>query len=71
MLTVVLLVVPSVFGLLLWNSFRTNRARTRAGIGYAPPSGVERWVDDAEGAGEEDTPDKSTGTNGPRPTDEA
>ena len=66
MLTVVLLVVPSVFGLLLWNSFRTNRARPRAGIGYAPPSGVERWVDDGQGTGA-----GAGGTEGPRPTDEA
>ena len=53
MLTVVLFVVPAVFGLLLWNSFRSNRVRTRKGAGYAPPSGVERWVDESdEGSGE-------------------
>jgi hypothetical protein len=48
MLTVVLFVVPAVFGLLLWNSFRT-----RKGAGYAPPAGVERWVDEpGQGSGD-------------------
>ena len=53
MLTVVLFVVPAVFGLLLWNSFRSNRVRTRKGAGYAPPAGVERWVDEpGQGSGD-------------------
>ena len=41
-----------------------HEPRTHASRSHAPPSGVERWVDDAEGAGAEDTAEKVAGTNG-------
>jgi hypothetical protein len=47
MLSVIFLVVPSVFGYLLWNSYRTNRARAADGEGYEP-AGRKRWTTDEE-----------------------
>lgn len=34
--------LPTVFGLLVWSSFRKNRSRTAAGEGFAP-EGKLRW----------------------------
>ena len=36
MLSVVLVVIPGTFGLLMWNAYRKRKD-------YEPPKGAERW----------------------------
>lgn len=43
MLAVVLGVIPGMFGLFLWNAYRSNRTREAEGRGYRPRSGAQRW----------------------------
>ena len=43
MLGVIFLLMPGLFGYLLWNSYRTNRMRAADGRGYEP-EGRKRWT---------------------------
>jgi hypothetical protein len=48
MLGMILLVIPSMFGFFLWNSYRRERQAVRDGGGYTPPPGSVRWTDTKE-----------------------
>lgn len=43
MLTVVFVVLPATFGLLMWNAYRAHRRREAAGRGFTPRGGAVRW----------------------------
>ena len=43
MLGVILFVIPTFFGLMLWSSYRKERRKAEAGTGYAP-DGKLRWT---------------------------
>lgn len=55
MLAVVLGVIPGMFGLFIWNAYRSNRRAEESGAGYQPRSGAQRWSAEAEAGPNVDT----------------
>lgn len=53
MLGVVMLLIPALYGGLLWNTYRGQRARAKQGKVYTPSSGAVRWVDEEVSSSDE------------------